>query len=436
MVTEKNSSKRDANPSRRKAVFFAVQAILIPGLAYAALWAPRAERISVVPPLRNEPRVVEPQFDDRAVVTDEQLQTVLSKIRFSLGGDANRSVPKINHVDHCLRMWGSEVVFVDSHEVAQDLGADNGAAENAVTYPSGRQMLSMLTDDRSFRQYWGEKSRPFLVASEKSLRLRTQEGSGSTSHVDHTLATLAEIGVPLSHKIHMRDRRTSLGQLIRDALARFSVNQAEYEWTSLVLGAYAQNADPWNSREGQEITFDRIARRIMRQQYGQGVCYGGHRLFTLTILRRIDMEQMPMFSETVRSEIDSHLGEATRRLVASQHIDGYWNHTWPGSPIHENKPLWDQGRKLLSTGHALEWWAMAYSDVLPPRETIVRAGQWLVREIESMQDSTVQKNLTFLTHAGRSLALWRGGTPGVLFDGATLGQPTTRSIAAENVTPQ
>ena len=70
-----------------------------------------------------------------------------------------------------------------------------------------------------------------------------------------------------------------------------------------------------------------------------------------------------------------------------------------------------QTRRLLATGHALEWWAMAPEELHPPREVMVRAGQWLAREIEVMDQETVLRNYTFLSHAGRALSLWRGGFP-------------------------
>ncbi len=389
-----------------KLAFVALQVVLIPSLAYAAFFAAKVAPAPAIPALREIPRTVNPPFDDKSVVTDDQLQAVLRKIRFSLTSET----PRINHVDHCLRMWGHQVSFDDDR------------------YAAGPLMLSMLTDDRVFRAHWGQTFRPFLLATDKTIRLRTQEGVGSTSHVDHTLATLAEIGLPLGYSVHTRDRRVTLGHLVRNALQRFSLNQAEYEWTAVILGLYSESAAPWTSREGQQITFDRIAQRIMRQPYGQGVCYGEHRLFTLTLLRRIDIEQDRLFSDEVRREIDDHLLEATRRLVNSQQVEGYWDNSWPGEPIRESDELWEQGQRLLATGHALEWWAMAYEGVLPPRETIVRAGQWLAREIDSMQVESVQENLTFLTHAGRALALWRGGTPDSLFEGASL----VESVAADD----
>jgi hypothetical protein len=54
---------------------------------------------------------------------------------------------------------------------------------------------------------------------------------------------------------------------------------------------------------------------------------------------------------------------------------------------------------------------MAPEQVHPPRETVVRAAQWLVRTIEGMDAKQIEDNYTFLTHAVRALALWRGCFP-------------------------
>jgi hypothetical protein len=46
----------------------------------------------------------------------------------------------------------------------------------------------------------------------------------------------------------------------------------------------------------------------------------------------------------------------------------------------------------------------------PPREVLIRAGQWLAKEIDGMDSPAIEKNYTFLSHAGRALRLWRSGT--------------------------
>ncbi len=76
--------------------------------------------------------------------------------------------------------------------------------------------------------------------------------------------------------------------LLLHALRSFRLNQPEYEWTALATAFYATNARGWHSREGQFIDFNQLAGRLMRQDQPQGVCYGQHRIYTLTMLLRID----------------------------------------------------------------------------------------------------------------------------------------------------
>jgi hypothetical protein len=59
----------------------------------------------------------------------------------------------------------------------------------------------------------------------------------------------------------------------------------------------------------------------------------------------------------------------------------------------------------------MEWWAMAPESVHPSPATIQKAGQWLVKTIKGLSESEVKRYYTFLSHAGRSLALWRGKLP-------------------------
>ncbi len=372
--------------------FVTIQLILLPALGLLALLgSDERSTLPATPRLNNEPVAIRPTWNDSRIITDEQLVMVLKKLRFE-----NQHQPKINHVDHALRMWGLP-------------------ARLDERFLSGHQMLALLTEDGTYKACWGEKARPLVMLTATGPRYRTQEGSASSSHVDHTLATLAEVGLPLDYKIASRIGPIEMRTIVERSLQQFSLNQREYEWTAILWGLYAADANSFRSIEGQEVTFDRLAKRIMRQQFGQGVCYGGHRLFSLVMLRRIDLDKTRLFSDETRSAVDAHLLEATRLLVASQSQEGYWDRTWPGEPIGEIKALWEQGSRFLATSHAMEWWAMAPEHLLPPRETLIRAGQWMVVELEKMDEANVRKNYTFLTHAGRSLALWRGGFPHELY---------------------
>lgn len=381
----------------RTTCFWTLQLIVAGGsVAWAAhrYSAIEAERTLPVP--RDEPVRVGPLYDDPQVVSDFQLKRVLQKLRPTLRGPR----PKINNVDHALRFWGVEAVFDDPHCL------------------SGVEMRELLLDHRQFASAWGEETPPFLISEPSGLRIRTQEGQAAASHVDHTLATLGEVGTPLDYPVILPHGETSLRAVLEQSLRDFSLNQLEYEWSALAYALYLPHVNRWVSSEGQEITFDRLAERIMRQRLASGVCKGNHRLHALVMLLRVD-EQQPILSTDGRARVTAYLQDVTRRLVASQHPDGYWDETWPGREVEGLVPQGEQlgdplSNRLLVTGHVLEWWSLAPAEILPPHAVLVGAGQWLAETVIGLTPGQVRANYTYLTHAGRALALWRGRFPAEL----------------------
>ena len=200
-----------------------------------------------------------------------------------------------------------------------------------------------------FEKVWGQKARPLLIARPGGVAVRTQQGNATASHVDHTLATLAEVGTPLDFPLRTPQGAVPMERLLQRARERFDINQVEYEWSALAIALYVVDGRPWYTDEGERIDFDRLADRLMRQQYVQGVCYGNHRLFTLAMLLRID-DQKELLTTAARRDVLAHLSEATQRLVSSQAPEGYWDRNWPNAKADAKEdPLDELSRKLLAT---------------------------------------------------------------------------------------
>lgn len=387
---------------------FIVVAILISNGMY---WFKSVNARPRSPRLNNVPRAVAPKYNFPFVISDSQLEQVLqrAKPKFS-------ERPKVNFVDHALRLWGHKVDF-------QDESLD------------GKQMLELLLNDSRFRQMWGGDSPALLVDSDNGIEVLTQAGRTTVSHVDHLTGTLAEIGVELSHPVSTLQGTGNVGELVQSALLNFRLNQKEYEWTALAAAFYARDSHAWYSDEGQEISFDLLAKRIMRQRQPLGVCYGQHRLYTLTMMVRIDNqmrnEGSRLFSSPTRDSVEKYLLDMSRRFHKNQSLEGYWDGNW--ADLKQSIPdpdTDDTSRRILATGHALEWWAMAPAEFHPPRETIARAAQWLARTVIEMDTRQIEKNYTFITHAARALALWRGKQAGeCLIDASPL---NSSRLASQN----
>jgi len=342
----------------------------------------------------NVPAKVAPLRDVPEIVSDEQLRRVLERLQPEL----RRRKPTLNQVEHALRCWGAGSTFASADCL------------------SGTEMRDLIVDAAKFHAFWPD-ARPLLAAGPRGVIVRTQDGPASATHVDHTLAMLGEIGTPLDFPLKTMQGPAPLREMLRYSTeGSFSLNQIEYEWSILAFALY--RVEPgWTTSEGQQIDFDRLAHRAMRQQPGQGVCFGQHRLYDLVMLLRIDASDADrhLLSPLVRREVVDYLGRMTAELIANQHADGYINGLW-GGPRPAGlglsiMPPDSLTARWLATGHSLECWAMAPDELLPPRETLVRAGQWLCRTIAEADARTIADNYTYLTHAGRALALWRGRLP-------------------------
>lgn len=364
-------------------------AVLGAGIGWGAYRIRQMDAEKILPRPSNEPLKVLPTYNVPEVVSDEQLPRVLAKLQPRFRGPN----PKINFIDHALRMWGTDAQFADEEVL------------------SGSDLREILLDYRRFNEAWSEKTQDLLMEGNAGVRVRTQEGDATASHHDHTLASLAEVGTPLDFPVMTKIGEARVLSLLRQSLRDFSLNQVEYEWSSLAYALYLPTPGSWYTSEGQLINFDRLADRMMRQALPQGVCLGNHRMHALVMLLRVD-DQKRIISTEMRKRIIAFLKDVTDRLVAAQHADGYWDRSWAGTlPPGADSPTDVISHRILATGHPMEWWALAPEEVHPPLETLVFAGQWLCKTIDEMSPREIEVNFTFLSHAGRALALWRGKLP-------------------------
>jgi hypothetical protein len=382
-----------STPNRSR-LFLAFQVLAVLAVAGVAFWRYTAQpKKPVLPPLRSEPLTIAPLYDNPLVVTDEQLQRVLLRLRPRLAGKQT----KLGSVDHALRFWTAQAHF------------------NDPKYVDGEQLRRILVDQQAFAALYGAEERPLLIREPQGIRVRTQDGQATSTHVDHTLACLAEIGTPLSFELTTPTGKAQFRAILEQSLRDFSLNQVETEWSSLTYALFLPPAKGWTTSEGQHVTFDMLAQRLMRERLPRGVCFGNHRLFTLTAFLRVDDDQH-ILSSAVRQETIVFLKKQTSVLVKNQSPEGYWSSDWAraeGEPPVEADATGDLvSDRVLATGHALEWWAIAPEECQPPRETLIRAGQWLVKAIDEMTDQQIQDRQTYLSHVGRALALWRKTDPG------------------------
>ncbi|MDX1946321.1 MAG: hypothetical protein SFU86_13050 [Pirellulaceae bacterium] len=357
-----------------------------------AVVRPTSDRIVAT---RNEPWKITPRYNEPRVITDEQLAEVLDRVK------PIAKPVKTNDFVHALRLWGAEADF------------------RSPSIPTGQELRDYILSDEVFQKFAGPNIPPLLYRDQDGLAVRSYDDhrtnrDTSSYHADDLLATLAETGTPLDAKIKLRDgSEATVADLLNDSLRRFHLERLEYEWGIISYARYLFPLKAFRNKFGERITVEQLVDEAITPRLELGPCNGLHRLEALAVLNRADEEAHALRPRT-RLAVLTHLKRVSQLLTESQTSDGYWTRNWPegaaaATPTKEQAgELYD---RILVTGHHLEWLALAPDEVQPPRETIVRASQWLTRALLEMDQKDLQAAYGPYSHAARALALWRGQEP-------------------------
>lgn len=384
--------------SSKLAGFLAVQ--LVTCAAFGASWlvlAPaQAERVTEVvtgeikfsPPKieRQKPLVIKPLYDDPEVVSDEELAAVLIQVQPQFPADNLRP----NHVEHALRTWHVDAEFQDPSVM------------------SGADMRDLLLDHGRFLLSWGPDVAPLLEDRPTGVYVRWGHDRGASVHHDHTLACLSEAGVPLDQPVRSPGRPNgTLKQMIEQAIYDFDLDERETEWSAMGFGLWLPPQKEWVNGHHRTLNFDMIARRQMRGHKTYGVCGGTHRVYSLMSLVRLD-DEFDILSDEVHAEAMKYLASVRDILMVTQFEDGHWPYNWPDGEAALNTPDdYDAYKDVIATGHHLEWLAIAPKELHPPREMILKAADWIIKNTTSKTKKEILSNYTFYSHVGNALALWR-----------------------------
>lgn len=413
-----------ANRNRRRislAVVLAVQVVVAAAFAGSFALVSRESRERVERAITGRPAYpaasldedrplrVEPLYDDPQVVSDSKLGEVLERIRPKF--PPARMNP--NHVEHALRTWGVGATFEEPGVM------------------SGVEMRDFLLDHGQFVESWGSAAPPLLQTEFKGVAVRWGREEGASVHHDHLLASLTEAGVPRSQPVFAPGRPPStFDDILQQALLDVRLDEREVEWSAMAFALWLPPRTNWTTAEGRRMSFDLLARRLIRGHKQYGVCSGTHRVYSLVLLVRIDellratrdengesssegsQTGGGLLSDDVLADVYDHLFSVRDLISVSQTDAGYWPSNWyDGAEAAAFPRQEDNYERVIATGHHLEWLAIAPDVFHPPREQIRRAAEWIIEDTLNQPEETLRDHYTFYSHVGSALALWRSTHP-------------------------
>ncbi|HLQ44159.1 MAG TPA: hypothetical protein VK137_05485, partial [Planctomycetaceae bacterium] len=255
-------------------------------------------------PLKRDKAIeIAPLYDDPQLVSDDELAAVLKQIVPHF--PAKKMKP--NHVEHALRTWHVDAQFLDPDAL------------------SGVLLRDFLIDHGRFLASWNPTVEPLLQERPADgISVHWGREEGASVHHDHLLACLTEAGVPLSQPVFTPTRRDlTFREVLRQALRDFRYDDREVEWSVMAFGLWLPPTKSWRLADGREISFDMLAKRLLRGHKQLGTCGGTHRLYSLMVLLRLD-EQFDILSDDVQAAVWQHLESVRDLLKVCQFEDGHW----------------------------------------------------------------------------------------------------------------
>ncbi|WP_437202551.1 hypothetical protein [Planctomicrobium sp. SH664] len=348
------------------------------------------EAFQPVPIPREEPLRIKPLYNRPDLVTDEDLAAVLRQVQPPF----DRKQMKPNHVEHALRTWGAKATFQNPKIV------------------SGQEMLEFLTDTAKYYQSWGTEVAPLLLEQPNGVAIRWEAELNASYHHDHWLACVTEAGAPLNTPVYGVSRRpATLYDVVQQSLRDFRLDERETEWSAMGFGFWICPTKSWIGSGGREYSFDLLADRLRRGQKQTGVCVGTHRVYSLMVLIRLD-DEFDILSDEAREASMDYLRTVRDAITVSQFEDGHWPSNWPdGADAVADPIVEDDYKKVIATGHHLEWLSIAPPELHPPEEQIRKAMQWVIRTTKEKSHDEIKQNYTFFSHVGAALCNWRQQHP-------------------------
>ncbi|QDU51217.1 hypothetical protein [Gimesia panareensis] len=269
---------------------------------------------------------------------------------------------------------------------------------------SCNELLEPFTNGEMAIRQFGQ---PILFRSPHGARFPTKiQGYTNSSdlhevHRDQTLATLAELGMPLDYSLVLEDKdRACFREILADSVANFHLGQRELEWTCIAYALLLPPQRTWRNKFSEQYNFDQLAVELIRRKMSDACCGGTHRLMALTFLLRIN-EIETILSTEVQERVQQYIDSYLTLVIQSQMPQG----CWAGVPNLEAESSNQEAgsslveERVLFTGHLAEWLLYVPESFHVPNSVIDRAAVWLSTKINGVPEEKLYANFCPYSHA-------------------------------------
>jgi hypothetical protein len=225
----------------------------------------------------------------------------------------------------------------------------------------------------------------------------------SQGHQDQFIAEMAQWGVPADRTFLVLGKEYTFLDFLRHAQmrARLNANQ-ELSWTILAVGQYLGTDIAWTNRAGEKLRFEDLLRYELAAPVETAACGGTHRLFGLAwvlhLYRHRGAHAAPLAG--VWKEIADKNAKYAKLARKLQNADGSFSTSFFRGPGNAA----DVQLRMNTTGHTLEWLALALSDAELKEAWVQEAANALAMMFLDTQGQPVEGGTLY--HAAHGLLLY------------------------------
>lgn len=202
-------------------------------------------------------------------------------------------------------------------------------------------------------------------------KLGVRIGPGLQGHDGQLLAVLAQSRVKIDYPVRAYGRKFTIGDLVKYEQLDCEAG-TELTFKLIGLSNYLKSDAEWKSSDGEKWTIERLVREEIEQPIQGETCGGSHRLSGLSfaVKKRVKRGE-PITGQFLRAQ--KYLNAYHRYTFALQNPDGSFSTEW----FRGRGDQRDTDRRMLTTGHTLEWLAFSLSDKELQGERMVKAVDYL-----------------------------------------------------------
>jgi hypothetical protein len=253
-----------------------------------------------------------------------------------------------------------------------------------------------------------------FIPTEWGLDVETTGPTGrGQGHQDYFIAEMAVWGLAPTYRFRVYGRDYTYADFVNHTKMRASVTKnQELSWAIVVIGRYLGTDLEWTNGYGEKLRFEDLVRYELDATISEAACGGTHRLAGLNFVHHLHLQKGGK-TEGVWKEIVDKTAKYRDLAKKYQNADGSFSADFFNGPGNVE----DKQRRIYTTGHTLEWLALALSDEELKAQWVQDAANALAMMILDLQGSGIEGGSLY--HAVHGLLIYYAR----VYEPQTLGPP-------------